>query len=140
MFRYGVTCPIYCCMPDHIHFLWIGILECTDQRAAVKYFRKQINPVLEKLGTGFQRQPYDHVLRDEERERGAFESVAEYIARNPERANLVRPDGYRDYKYTGCLIPGYPELIPWLDDYWDRFWRTYSYLRNNGLIRGADGP
>ena len=80
------------------------------------------------------------MLRDEEREHDAFESVAEYIARNPERANLVPPDGYRGYKYTGCLIPGYPELVLWLDDYWDRFWKTYSYLRNNGLIRGADVP
>ena len=25
MFRYGLCCPIYCCMPDHIHLLWIGI-------------------------------------------------------------------------------------------------------------------
>ena len=115
-------------MPDHIHFLWIGILDQSDQRVAVKYFRKRINPVIEKLGTGFQRQPYDHVLREEERERDAFETLAEYISRNPERANLVLADGFREYKYTGCLIPGYPELTTWQADYWDRFWRTYSYL------------
>ena len=22
MFRYGLCCPIYCCMPDHLHLLW----------------------------------------------------------------------------------------------------------------------
>jgi len=135
MFRYGLTCPIYCCMPDHLHMLWIGILDQADQRVAAKYFRKQINPALDKLGTQFQRQPYDHVLSEEEREREAFENVAEYIARNPERRELVPPDGFRDYKYTGCLVPGYPELNVWQDDYWDRFWRTYSYLRTNGLTR-----
>lgn len=135
MFRYGLTCPIYCCMPDHIHLLWMGLLDQSDQRLAAKYFRKQLNPVLEKLGAEFQRQPYDHVLKEEERERSAFENVVEYIARNPERRGLVPPDGFRDYKFTGCLVPGYPELTPWIDDYWDRFWRTYSYLRTNGLIR-----
>lgn len=33
MFRYGLTCPIYCCMPDHLHLLWIGILDGSDQPA-----------------------------------------------------------------------------------------------------------
>ena len=84
-----------------------------------------------------QRQPYDHVLREEERQRNAFEEVADYIARNPERAKLVPVDGYASYKYTGCLVPGYPELKPFQPDYWDRFWRSYSYLRKNGLIRQA---
>ncbi len=138
MFRYGLTCTIYCCMPDHIHLLWVGILDDSDQQIAAKYFRNRLNPVLEKLGARFQRQPYDHVLREDERNRDAFEAVAEYIARNPERWGLVPVDGFRQYKYTGCLIPGYPELDIWQDDYWDRFWRTYSFLRTNGLIRGND--
>jgi hypothetical protein len=38
-FRYGLCCPVYCCMPDHLHLLWIGILDSSDQRVAVKYFR-----------------------------------------------------------------------------------------------------
>ena len=135
MFRYGVCCPIYCCMPDHLHLLWIGILDGSDQRTAAKYFRKKLNPVLEKLGCQLQRQPYDHVLREEERERTAFEDVVEYIARNAERRNLVPPDHFRDYSFTGCLVPGYPELTLWQPDYWERFWRTYSYLRQHGLIR-----
>src|SRR5207245_1742516 len=73
MFRYGLCCPIYCCMPDHLHLLWIGILDGSDQRNAAKYFRKQLNPILEELGARFQRQPYDHVLREEDRERLAFD-------------------------------------------------------------------
>ncbi len=138
LFRYGLACPLYCCMPDHIHLLWLGILDPSDQQLAARFFRKQINPVLEKLGTQLQRQSYDQVLCEEERERNAFEAVAEYITRNPERAGLVPAGGYREYKYTGCLVPGYPELHPWLDDYWSRFWRTYSYLQTNGLFRGKE--
>lgn len=132
-FRFGLCCPIYCCMPDHIHLLWVGIENQCDQRTAMRYFRKQMNPVLEKLDVRLQLQPYDSVLREEEREHSAFEGVAEYIARNPERKGLVPPDGYASYPYTGCLVPGYPELKPFEEGYWDRFWRIYSHLAQNGL-------
>ena len=135
MFRYGVACPIYCCMPDHLHLLWIGLLTDSDQRKAVKYFRKQLNPILEKLDAQFQKQPFDHVLKEEEREKDAFETVVEYIARNPERAGLVKSDCYEKYPFTGCLVPGYPELRIWQSDYWDRFWRIVSYVRENGMIQ-----
>ncbi len=135
MFRYGICCPIYCCMPDHIHLLWVGILESSDQQNAVKFFRAQLNHVLEKLGAELQQQPYDHVLSEDQRERAAFENVAEYIARNPERARLVEPDHFADYKFTGCLVPGYPDLTPFQDNYWDLFWRIYSRLRDSGLVR-----
>jgi len=135
-FRFGLCCPIYCCMPDHIHLLWVGLLESCDQRNAMRYVRKQLNPVLDTFGARFQKQPYDHVLREEERERGAVEEVAEYIARNPERRGLVPPDGYAKYPFTGCLVPGYPELKPFEDGYWDRLWRVYSHLVMNGLRVG----
>jgi len=135
MFRYGLCCPIYCCMPDHIHLLWVGIFDGSDQRSAVKYFRKQLNPVLEELGARFQQQAYEHVLREEERERTAFENVVEYIARNPERTGLVKENCFREYSYTDCLVPGYPELKLWQEDFWDRFWRIYSYLQENGLMQ-----
>lgn len=137
MFRYGLCCPIYCCMPDHLHFLWVGLLDGSDQRTAAKFFRAQINPILEKLGACLQQQGHDHVLSEEQRERSAFENVAEYIARNPERANLVKLDRYQEYKFTGCLVPGYPALSPWQDGYWDLFWRIYGNLRTNGLVRGC---
>jgi putative transposase len=139
LFRYGLCCPLYCVMPDHLHLLWIGVLDGADQRNAVKYFRKQLNPILAKLQARLQKQPYDHVLREEERARDAFEAVVEYIARNPERAGLVSPDGYQGYPYTGCLVPGYPELKPWQPDYWQRFWRIYEYVRRHGFQQVADG-
>jgi REP element-mobilizing transposase RayT len=136
MFRYGLLCPIFCCMPDHIHLLWIGLFEESDQLHAAKYFRKQISPILGKLDAELQKQPYDHVLKEVERERTEFETVAEYIARNPERAGLVRPDGFKEYHYTNCLVPGYPELAFKQTDYWERFWRAHGYVRTNGLTRG----
>lgn len=138
MFRYGLCCPIYCLMPDHMHLLWIGITEGCDQRTAMKFFRQQVNPVLSKLDVSLQQQPYDHVLSEEERERAAFEDVAEYITRNPERKGLVPPDCFAEYKFAGCLVPGYPDLMPFQNGYWDLFWRLYSRLRNEGLTRSHD--
>jgi putative transposase len=138
-FRYGFCCPTYCCMPDHIHLLWIGILDSCDQRVAMRYFRKRMNLALAKVGARLQLQPYDHVLTENDRDHDAFEAVADYIVRNPERRGLVPIDGFASYSYSGCLIPGYPELKLFGHDYWERMWRAYAYLLKNGLISCGSG-
>lgn len=135
-FRFGLCCPVYCCMPDHIHLLWAGVREDADQRMAVKYFRKELSPVLAEDGVRFQQQPYDHVLLEDERRRAGFEKLVEYIARNPERAALVEPDRFHEYPYTECLIPGYPEVRFCQEEFWERFWRIYFSLLEDGLTRG----
>ena len=105
-FRYSIACPIYCLMPDHIHLLWIGINDQTDQLKAMKYFRKHIQVLLRILGCEFQYQPFDNVLKNESRKESAVEDLVEYIDRNPERKGLVPIDHFQDYKFTGCLMPG----------------------------------
>src|SRR5687768_1598621 len=57
-FRYEFCCPIFCLMPDHMHLLWRGLSETADQRKAMKFFRAQVNPLLERLGARFQKQPF----------------------------------------------------------------------------------
>jgi REP element-mobilizing transposase RayT len=137
-FRYAFACPIFCLMPDHMHMLWLGIDDRTDQLKASEYFRKRISEPLSKLGVEFQHQPYDHVLKDEEKIDTEVYNLVEYIARNPERKKIVSFDQFKSYPYTDCLIPGYPELKIWQPDFWTRFWRCYSFLRKNGLFRPAD--
>ena len=122
-------------MPEHFHALWIGIDDRMCQLKASKFFRKQLNTVFEKIGYRLQHQAHDRVLRDDERMETAFESLVEYIARNPERAGLVPQDGFRGYKYTGCLVPGNPELTLWQEDFWQRFSRTMSFIRAHELFR-----
>ena len=134
MFRYAICCPIFCCMPDHIHLLWMGILPSSDQRKAMKYFRRHLNAVLQKLDVKLQKQAYDHVLRETERKEIEFRNIVEYIAHNPEHANLVEQDKYHNYPYTDCLVPGYPELKLFEPNFWERFWRIYEFLNKNGLI------
>ncbi len=137
-FRLAIACPIFCLMPDHIHFMWMGILECSNQKLAMRHLRTRCNASLKKIGFELQDQPYDHVLREEERQELAFVAACDYIARNPERAGLVGIDEYAKYPFTGCLVPGYPELKPFESDYWTRFNRIVAWLRKNGLINGQE--
>lgn len=139
-FRYAMVCPIFCLMPDHFHFLWIGLGEYSDQLNAMQHFRKTINDSLSRIDYELQDQAYDHVLREDERQAQAFLDVCEYIARNPERAGLAALDGYKSYPYTGCLIPGYPQLRPFEEGFWNELERVVSYIRANGLFRKPKTP
>jgi putative transposase len=122
--RYGLACPASVLMPDHSHLLLIGLHDDSDQRTAIEFLRKHLRPNL--APHDWQHQTHDHVLRDTEREQGAFQTIAHYILENPVRAGLcLNPS---DYAYIGCCVPGYPELNIHANDYWLRFWRLHNYL------------
>lgn len=133
-FHFAIACPVFCLMPDHMHLVWMGILDSSNQKLAMKHLRKRVNECLGKIGFELQGQPYDHVLTEDERQEESFTATCEYIARNPERAGLVGVDEFAKYGNSGCLVPGYPELKPFEPDFWMRFERVVSYLRKNGLI------
>lgn len=115
--------------------VWIGLFEGSDQLNAIKHFRTNFNASLRRIGYELQDQAYDHVFTREECEDIEFHDVCEYIARNPERSGLVKPDGYATYPFTGCLVPGYPELRPFEAGYWDQYDKIVSFLRREGLMR-----
>ncbi|MCO8122970.1 hypothetical protein NHH03_14575 [Stieleria sp. TO1_6] len=119
-FRYRVACFIYCLMPDHAHLLWHGLSIRTNQLIAMEFFRKRSNESLRRIGFEWQQQGHDRVLREKELQETNLEGIGEYIARNPERKKLVPVDHFADYKYTGCLLPGYPELRLFQPDSWTR--------------------
>jgi REP element-mobilizing transposase RayT len=137
-FRYQLACPIFCLMPDHIHLLCCGLADSTNQRNAIKRLRKDAHECLQRIGFEFQRQPYDHVLCGEELEQSAIEDVSEYIARNPERKQLVPIDGFATYSYTACLLPGFPEIRLFEPESWDTVWRTISFLKRTECFRIPD--
>jgi len=68
--RYDLAVPAYCLMPDHAHWIGIGLSRHSDQRRASAFLRKFLTPHLRPFT--WQRQPHDHVLREAEREHGAF--------------------------------------------------------------------
>jgi REP element-mobilizing transposase RayT len=138
-FRYQLVCPIFCLMPDHVHLVWQGIHEDSDQLPAMRHLRTNVNGSLRRIGFSLQDQAYDHVLTANERLDVAFREVCEYIARNPERAGIVAPDAFASYRYSGCLLPGYPLLRLFDDKYWDEYDRIVPFLKSNGLSLSRSG-
>lgn len=125
--RYALACPVYCVMPDHAHFLWIGFADASDQRLAAAWFRRQWSALLAPQHE-LQRQGHDHVLREAERTHDAFAIIADYILRNPEPAELV--GSWHDWSYLGAIFPGVYPLDPRAPGYWERFWREHHRAVN----------
>ncbi|MCA1809304.1 MAG: hypothetical protein LC725_07650 [Lentisphaerae bacterium] len=121
--RHGIMCLVYCLMPDHLHLLWAGLEQGSDQDLAARFFRRFVNRALPE-GVELQRQPWDVVLREADRERGALTKTAFYIAENPVRKNLVADA--RDWVYRGAQAAGYPALDVCDADYGEKIWKIYD--------------
>lgn len=122
MVHYQALSPAYCLMPDHAHFVWMGLSETTDLARAAEFFRRQTGSHLKPFE--WQKEPFDHVLREEERRHGAFAAVCHYVMENPVRKELVTD--WRRYEFSGTVLPGYPDLDPRREDFWDVFWKIYN--------------
>ena len=121
--RYQLATPVYCLMPDHFHIFWIGQSPESDQLRATKFFRKELTPHLRL--TRWQRQAHDHVVTIDERETGIYQDTIHYILQNPVRAGIV--EDWRDYPYTGALVPGYPRLERQDPEFHEQFWKIYHH-------------
>ena len=110
-------------MPDHIHLLWIGASERSDQWVATRLLRQELALLLRPHR--LQRQPHDHVLRRDERD--AFANTCSYIRQNPVRKELVEESV--DWPYLGQLVPGYPSLAYGTPEEWFVFWKCHEGLR-----------
>jgi putative transposase len=122
--RQPFVCPVYCLMPDHMHVVWCGTSSHSQQLLAMRFLRRSLNLILKPAR--LQHQPHDHVLDDSEREPEAFENACAYVLENPVRAELVAEP--REWKWLGCVVPGYPFLHPLQQDYWSKFWKLYRKL------------
>jgi hypothetical protein len=80
--RYGLACPCYVLMPDHIHLIWLGLRDDADQRTAIGFLRKHLRPAL--APHDWQKQAHDHVLRDVER-------VSNHRPLHPRKPRPCRP-------------------------------------------------
>lgn len=119
--RHPLVCPVYCLMPDHMHFVWCGISPHTRQLLAMRFLRRSLNSILNPVR--LQHQAHDHVLDDTEREEEVFQTTCAYVLMNPVRDALVAEP--REWQWTGCIVPGYPFLHPLREDYWRKFWKLY---------------
>jgi putative transposase len=123
--RENLHCPTYCLMPDHMHIMWMGLNAESDQRRGMAFFRTFFSKALSPFK--LQHQAYDHVLGDEERRRNAFARVCAYILSNPVRAELVSEVGA--WRFNGAVVPGYPDLHPARENFWETFWKLYGKQR-----------
>ena len=122
--RYSAICPVYCLMPDHMHMLITGIKRSSNQLNLTKQLRRELNKLIQPYR--LQSQAHDHVLREKENEKAAFQGIAYYIQQNPVRKNISKQ--WKDHPYTGCQVPGYYDLDPRKEDYWEVFWRIHNKL------------
>ncbi|MEM7699853.1 MAG: hypothetical protein AAF236_15770, partial [Verrucomicrobiota bacterium] len=123
-FQEGLFCPIYTVMPDHLHVLLIGTEESGDQRLTIRRIRKDLGSKLKSRGAEWQKEAFDHVLRAEDRSRGAFRSVVGYIRENPVRKGMVqRPE---EWEFSGSVLPRFPAVAIGHEKFWDIFWREVS--------------
>jgi hypothetical protein len=67
------------------------------------------------------------VLREDRRKKGAFAKFCFYTAANPVRDELVAKS--EEWPFTSCIVPGYPKLNPFEKDYWSKFWKIFTKLR-----------
>jgi len=120
--RYYLVCPAYCWMPDHLHFIWTGLRDSSNQLAASTFLRKHLKPLIAPALWQFQ--AHDHVLREDEK--GYYTETVDYLLMNPVRKDLV--SDWKAYPFTGCLVPGYPDLPRNAPDFHVRFERIVRKL------------
>jgi putative transposase len=116
--REGLFCPAYVLMPDHLHLVWMGLHTDTDQRNAMKFLRKHLSAEFARRSPmrvefELQKQSYDSVLRQKDRQRGAFEKTY--------------------WPHLGAVVPGYPFLHPLTEDFWEQFWKLYQQRQEQML-------
>ena len=134
-FRYRVVTPAYCIMPDHVHLVWIGYADNADQKRATRFLRKELRSIIAPCT--WQRQPHEHVVREQERKDGIYADTIRYILSNPVRAGLA--DRWQDYPYIGSVLPGYPLVDLRQENFRELFWKIYQKLADGAGGAGGGG-
>jgi putative transposase len=84
----------YCIMPNHVHVMIIPVIQSNGEVKPLahityswkKYTANQINKILNRRGSFWQHESYDHLIRND----NAFYHTLEYIIDNPVKAGLVK--------------------------------------------------
>jgi len=136
--RYRLLGLVYCLMPDHLHILWAGLILDSDQDRAASFLHKHLGRAFVERGGALQKQAWDVVLRQKDRERNALLREVFYIAENPVREGLV--SAAKDWPYSGAQAAGYPELDWRMPDFHERVWTIYETETKTGAgSRAAPG-
>jgi putative transposase len=101
---YDLIC--YCIMPNHVHLI---IENCKRQlfkilQSLKRYTARESNKVLDREGAFWQKESYDHIVKDDDE----LEDSIVYVLNNPVEAGLVKD--WKDWPYSYCK----PDLNPLL--------------------------
>jgi len=94
----------FCIMPNHVHLVITPFEKSEETDYSLSEIMhnikrnsaKQANKFLDRTGTFWQHENYDHYVRDE----GELESIIKYVLNNPVKAGLV--DDREKWKWSYC--------------------------------------
>lgn len=103
----------YCIMPNHVHLLLIPLddemgekySQALIMKSIKGYSAYKINQVLKKQGAFWQREYYDHIIRNDIE----LARCLNYIANNPVKAGLVTH--WKEWKHT-LIKAEYQQYLP----------------------------
>ncbi len=88
----------------------------------MKFLREHLGVALEPHR--FQHQAHDHVLRENERQRGAFAKICFYILANPMRAELIKSRNRGRSVEPSCRAIQRFIRVPRY--FWPTYWKLYA--------------
>jgi putative transposase len=100
LIRYSCVALVYLFMPNHVHIILQGKNEKSNVLNAVRMFKQKTGYWLSqnKINAKWQKDFYDHILRDEK----DFENQVYYVLNNPMRAGLV--SYWKEYLFKGSSL------------------------------------
>lgn len=106
LYRNGKVYDLEACsiMPTHAHLVCSPIEQSEGKYHSISKIMHSLklhtaleaNKILERDGTFWQHENYDHYVRDE----GELERIIQYVIHNPVKAKLV--DDWKQWKWTYC--------------------------------------
>jgi putative transposase len=95
----GCIVPVYCFMPDHFHAVIMGADDLSDSWLAICDFKQKSGFLFKslKLGIRWQKNFYDHIMREKE----DLAAHVKYVLENPVRKGLV--SRWEDYPFSGSI-------------------------------------
>ena len=94
----------FCIMPNHAHLVCVPLEEANGKYFSLskimhslkRHTARQANLILERNGTFWQHENYDHYARNE----AELERIIKYVLYNPVKAGLVKEQ--KDWKWSYC--------------------------------------
>ena len=94
----------FCIMPNHVHLVFVPVEKSESAfyslteilQSLKRHTASQSNLILDRSGTFWQDESYDHIIRDQ----AELDRIIKYVLNNPVKAGLV--DDWTEWKWFYC--------------------------------------